>query len=100
MRKIINDKMYNTDTAKTIASYSVNSVGDFGYLEETLYKKKTGEFFLYGYGGAYTKYAHVEGNNRGSSETIKPLSEKEAKEWLADNDFVDAYIKLFGEVDE
>ena len=49
MRKIINKKMYNTNTAVEIASCSNDaSTSDFDYYEETLYKKKTGEFFLYG----------------------------------------------------
>ena len=53
MKKIINHKMYNTETAERLASSS-NGYGydDFRYMEEQLYRKKTGEFFLYGEGGA------------------------------------------------
>ena len=47
MKKIINSKKYDTKTAKEIGIYCASlSVSDFGYFEETLYRKKTGEFFL------------------------------------------------------
>lgn len=52
MKKIINGKKYDTDTAKEVG-YSNNGLlsTDIDYIEETLYQKKTGEFFLYGEGG-------------------------------------------------
>lgn len=100
MRKIINGKMYNTETAKRIGFYSWNYVGNFDYFEESLYRKKTGEFFLYGEGGPNSKYGVWEGNSGSGSAMIKPMSESSAKEWLADHDCVDEYIELFGEVEE
>lgn len=58
--KIINGKRYNTKTAKKVACYSNGyPYTDFGYFCETLYRKKTGEFFLHEDGGAFTKYAHT-----------------------------------------
>ena len=44
MKKVINGKMYNTDTAKRMADWSYGYPGNFEYYEEELYKKKTGEF--------------------------------------------------------
>ena len=46
MKKIINGKKYDTDTAEQIG-YDNNGLlcSDLSYIEETLYKKKTGEFF-------------------------------------------------------
>ena len=53
MRKNIDRKMYDTETAELLASSSNGyGHGDFRYMEEQLYRKKTGEFFLYGEGGA------------------------------------------------
>ena len=46
MKKIINGKRYDTSTAILIGSARY-SHGDLEYLTEELYRKKTGEFFLY-----------------------------------------------------
>lgn len=101
MRKIINGKMYDTNTAKVIGTWSNYKYGDFNYCEETLYKKKTGEYFLYGEGGALSKYAKSCGNNDtcGGSEFI-PLSKNEAKKWMECNTSAEKYIAEFGEVEE
>lgn len=101
MKKIINGKMYNTEIAKEIATWN-NSYnrGDFNYCEETLYKKKTGEYFLYGEGGALSRYARSCGSSGscGGSEFI-PFSKTEAKEWMESNADADDYIAEFGEVE-
>ena len=47
MKKVINGLLYNTETAKEIGYHSENFPGDFKYVCETLYKKKTGEYFLH-----------------------------------------------------
>lgn len=102
MKKIINGKMYNTGTAKEIARWeNCYPSCDFRYCEETLYKKKTGEYFLYGMGGALSKYARSCGSNgsSGGSEFV-PLSENEAKEWMEHNADADDYVTEFGEVEE
>lgn len=57
----IDGKRYNINTAEFIASWDNDlPYMDFGYLKETLYRKRTGEFFLYGEGGARTKYGRVD----------------------------------------
>ena len=102
MKQIINGKMYNTETAKEVGSYSnYGSWRDFNHYEETLYKKKTGEFFLCGIGGAMTKYAVSEGVNwwSGGSQII-PLTFGEAKTWAEEHLDADEYIEIFGEVKE
>ena len=65
MKKIINGKKYDTDTAQELASWD-NGGGwrDFHHCEETLYRKKTGEFFLFGEGGPMTKYAVSTGQTQ------------------------------------
>lgn len=86
MKKVINGKMYNTDTAKEIKSWIRNpnsSWSDFTYLQETLYQKKTGEYFLHGCGGARTQYRNVCSDGSVSAgEKIIPLSDENAKIWL------------------
>ena len=47
MRRILNGKAYDTGSAKQIAHYDNGLLpGDFDYIEETLYLKKTGEYFI------------------------------------------------------
>lgn len=83
MKKIIAGRLYDTETATKIADYhSSYPYNDFGYYEESLYRKKTGEFFLYGEGGPASKYAKSVGQNewRGS-EKIIPISYENAQKW-------------------
>ena len=100
MKKIIEGKMYNTETAKEVFKWDNGNYGKFEYCEEALYKKKTGEFFLYGYGGPMSKYAISRGNETSSGEEINPLTEKEAKKWLEKKGDTKTYIETFGEVEE
>lgn len=102
MKKIINGKMYNTDTAKELAGWpSPGGWGDFSHYEETLYQKRTGEFFLYGEGGPMTRYAESAGQNqwRGGSKII-PLAWEDAREWAENKLDADDYEEIFGEVSE
>lgn len=102
MKRIINGKKYDTETAKELfQKWSGESVTDFNYYEESLYQKKTGEFFLAGEGGAMSKYAHsCEGNCWGYGKGIIPLTLYEAKEWVETNQSVDDFEELFGSVEE
>jgi len=101
MKKIISGKMYNTETAEVIDSWD-NGLGynDFNNIDETLYKKKTGEFFIEGNGGAATKYSVHSGNTSSGSSNIIPLTEDEVKEWLEEHSTAEKYEKLFGIVSE
>ena len=102
MKKIINGLAYNTDTAKEIDSYCNElPMSDFCYLEETLYQKDNGEFFLHGNGGARTVYcnSYPDGSVSGGEDII-PLSVDEAKEWVETHCTVEIYETLFGEVAE
>lgn len=101
MKKIVNGKMYNTETAECVAHYSFGRSSDFEYVYEGLFVKKTGEWFLHGCGGPMTDYRKCYGQNEwGGSERIIPYTEKEAKQWLCSHEFVDEYIKYFGEPEE
>lgn len=100
MKKIINRKKYDTDTAKCLLSWDNNHTG-FSYCHEELYRKKTGEFFLYGHGGPMSKYTKSCGDNSWSgAEEIIPLSEAEARKWAEEHGDADEYEAIFGEVEE
>lgn len=101
MLKIINGKKYNTETAKEIASWNNGcSYTDFNFVEETLYKKKTGEFFIHGQGGAMSCYCESCSGGWCAGDEIKPITINEAKKWLEEYSDADTYIAVFGDVEE
>lgn len=101
MKKIINGKMYNTETAEHIGRYWDGSCGDFRHYVEDLYRKKTGEFFLYGCGGPMTKYAtSCDDGCLTGGDGFTPLTEHEARSWCEEYLDVDKYIEVFGEPEE
>lgn len=102
MKKIINGKKYDTETAEKIGSYSNGSNWrDFSHFEENLYRKRTGEFFLHGEGGPMTRYAESCGmNNWSGGEKIMPLGYEQAKKWAEEHMEADDYEAVFGEVVE
>ena len=102
MKKIINGRMYDTETAEKIEEWDNGIYGnDFRSCEETLYKKTKGEYFIYGSGGALSKYSIPCGNNSSSGSCdIIPLTEDEAKIWMEEKGDPDAYTEEFGEVPE
>lgn len=101
MKKIINGKMYNTETAKCLSEWCNGHYGDLTYVEETLYRKRTGEYFLYGLSGAAGKYAEETScNNWSGGDKVIPMTENEAKSWIEENGTAEEYITAFGEPEE
>jgi len=86
MKKVVVGKLYDTETARVIAKNPHYSDCDF--CEETLYRKRNGEYFRI-----------LDHDGLGPC-TFVPISEEEAKalceEWLDG----DAYMDLFGQVEE
>ena len=101
MRKVIKGRLYDTDKATMVAEHTENYPNDFSYVCETLYRKRTGEYFLHGRGNANTRYATpVGGMNWSGGEAIRPLSYEDAREWMERNADVEGYEREFGEPDE
>ena len=102
MKKILNGKLYDTETAKKIGEYySDYPRNDFHYYEEELYLKRTGEIFLHGDGNAASKYSKSCGLNEWcGAEKIIPLTYAEAQKWAEEHLDGDEYISIFGEPDE
>ena len=101
MKKIINGKIYDTETAKVLGSDSYSNPRDFHYWGETLYQKRTGEFFLYGEGGPMSRYAQsIDQNSWSGGEKIMPLSAARAREWAEEHLDADDYEAIFGIPDE
>ena len=102
MKKIINGKLYDTDTAKEVFAISCgNGPSDFHYYAEQLYRKRTGEYFLYGHGGPMSRYAESCGQNQWTGgERIDPMSYDNARRWAEENMDADDYQEEFGPVSE
>lgn len=86
MKKIIDGKRYDTETATLIASWDNGYFGnDFKRCEEDLYRTERGSWFIYGEGGPMSKYVQATGpNSYIGGEDITPLSADEARQWLED----------------
>ncbi len=106
MKKIIDGKMYDTETAQYICGYNTEDKNDPDYKEEHLYRKKNGEFFVKGCGGKDTEYAYKGGLCEyryycpNFDYQIRPFEEYEAKEFVEAIGDAETYIRLFGEVEE
>ena len=101
MKKLIKGRRYDTDIAMEIGSYNYGNHGDLGHWSETLYRKRTGEFFIYGEGGPMSKYAKSLGQNEWSgSEDIIPVSTEAAQRWAEEYLDGDTVEKVFGVIDD
>ena len=87
MKKIIEWKRYDTETATAVASWW-NGCGsnDFNHCREILYLTPNKAWFLHGEGGPLSRYAEaVEGGRcRSAGSDIIPLTEADAAAWLAE----------------
>ncbi len=99
MKKIVDGKVYNTDTADRVAEYTAPGYpSDFSFYAESLYRTKNGRWFLAGEGHANTRYAARYGDMYGWGSGLIPLSENEAREWCethsVDPDVIAEYFKV------
>lgn len=99
MRQVINGKIYDTEKATMVAEDEFGRPGDLNWWYEALYRTPKGNYFLYGEGGAMTKYARqVDGNTWSRGKRIIPLTPDKAFEWCEEHDVDAATIeKLFGD---
>lgn len=100
-KKIINNCMYDTETAKQLGYWSNEyNYNDLYFAEETLYQKDTGEYFLVGCGGAMSSYSEFIEDHRCGSTIFIPFTEEESKQWVMNHLDANTYVALFGEVEE
>jgi len=83
MRRIINGRTYDTETAEWIASRREGNPSDFRHLSEDLHRTKKGAWFIAGEGGPMSKYrAPVESNSWMSGSALLVLTDDEARDWI------------------
>lgn len=98
MNKIINGKRYDTDKAELVfVSDNGLLAGDLDYYCETLYRKRTGEFFIHMDGGPRSVCARPDGTGIVGGEYIRPISYDEARLWAEGSMTADGYDKWFGD---
>jgi len=77
LKKIINRRLYSTETAQELHAFSCGLPGDECGFEEHLYQAESGQgYFLYGKGGSASKYPE---------EDIVPLKNSQARQWIKAN---------------
>ena len=76
MKRIVNGKLYDTDTVELVCQSSISR------FENRLYRTRKGRYFVY--------------EKIGNVEDITPLNEDETFEWLSKHD-PDKAMELFAE---
>lgn len=96
MEKIIDRRVYNTETGVEIAYWS-NGGGrsDFSFCEETIYRSPKGRYFLHGEGGAASKYAVSGIGFSSGGEDISLLDEDAVIDKLVEWGEVEIVKELF-----
>lgn len=94
MRKVIDGKVFDTDTAKWVCNLHCPLVcTDFAWHDTALYRSPKGRFFLAGEGGAMSMWSQPVGNNgRGGGHGMRLVGDDEAREIMegancTDDDF-------------
>lgn len=83
MKKVIEGLRYDTATATEVASWSFGYPNDFSHSSETLYRTKSGNYFLHGEGGPASSWREQTGQREWSGgEDILAKDDLEALEWL------------------
>lgn len=97
MKRIIDGKRYDTETARKLVDlYCSHFAGDFQHHATALYRTSKGAFFLAGSGGPMSMWARSLGNNStGGGEGIRPLDDDEAREILERENAITLLEELF-----
>lgn len=98
MKRIIDGKRYDTDTAEEICSLHSRGLGrsDFKWEDTQLYRTRKGAWFLAGEGGPLTRWCRtVSGGMMTYGEGIIPLELDDARDILEREDATDALEKYF-----
>jgi hypothetical protein len=91
MQKLVEGKLYDTEKAEEVATWSNGSTTDFWYSKETLYQTPNGNFFLKGRGGPQSKYAQpAPGAGHTGGKELRVVSEEKAFRLLQRNNKIEA----------
>ncbi len=98
MKKIIDGKLYDTDTAKELCDLSPIgfSSSDFRWEDTRLYVTKKGAFFIAGEGNAMTRWAKTVGDTRSGGEGLQLIDEAEARDLIERHGSIELFTEVFG----
>lgn len=98
MKKVINNKVYDTETARLIADVPHTNIrGSEGACEQRLYLKKNGEFFLW-LAGARSEIVSNMALDNGVHDRERhfyPISYEQARKWAESEMSADEWLELF-----
>ena len=101
MQIVKGGKLYDTEKAKKLCTYEFGYHGEFDRIYEELYITEKGNFFMYGEGGAQTRYATSDSSNSWSyGSDMFPLTQEEAYLWAEKTQKAEDLIKLFPDLVE
>lgn len=98
MKKVIRGRLYDTEKAVLVGEFYDEAMpgNDLAYYREELYRKRTGEYFIYGTGNAGSKYSVWRGSTASGTEKIVPMTYQQAQEWAEENLPRNVYENEFG----
>lgn len=102
MKKIINGRRYDTDTAELLCNLECKAfAGAWDWHDTALYRTKSGAFFLagWGMGGSMWGEELYDCTDRVRGEGLRVLTNEEAREILEQEDQVEI-IEAFFEVED
>lgn len=97
MRKIIDERLYDTETAEEIGSWGRGVPFEEDYESHVLYRKSNGEFFLLNEISNESRvWAYVRQDRLDKSWQIEKISTLEARRLVAERLDTSIYEELFG----
>lgn len=103
MKKIISNKVYDTDTAELIKQADHDNIkSSDGLCKQSLYRKRTGVFFLC-LSGARADIVHnlgIESNAHDRGCHIYPLTYEQARAWCEAEMSADEWLAVFEPVED
>jgi len=100
MRRSIDGKVYDEDTAEIICDISEGRIGEWDQVSAGLYVTKKGAYFIAGYGGATTRFKKQTSDKNGwvGSDSIIPIGVEEARTYC--EKFAPDEVEEYFEVEE
>lgn len=103
MKKIIGNKVFDTDTAQLIkrADHDNITSGE-GKCKQSLYRKRTGDYFLYVSGARTDTFhnLHLDAQTHDRERHIYPLTYEQAKLWAEKEMTADEWLEVFEPVED
>jgi len=97
MRKIMDGKRYDTETAEFVVQLHCPYYGnDFKAHDTGLYRTKRGNWFVAGSGGPLTQWARQVGNGYSGGSGLRPLEIAEARDLLEQHGTPEQVEQYFG----